>query len=583
MVENIDLKKLKPVIMKYTLYNAYIHNGKAQPPSVLGKILAESPEYRTEAIEILKIIKSVVEEVNSLSRDEQLKRIEIQWPELLEAKDKTEKKALQPLPNTEKYSKIVTRFSPNPDCVLHLGSARALVLSWKYAKIYKGDFYLRFEDTDPRQKRPVLEFYDKIREDLLWLGCKWDREIIQSDRIDIYYEYAEKLLKQGSLYVCTCNPEVFRQLISEMKACNCRDQPPEVQLERWNNMKDGVLAEGAAVVRVKSDLNHRNPAVRDWPALRIVDTKRFPHPRVGDKYRVWPLYNFSCGLDDHLLGITHVIRGKEHLTNEVRQKYLYKYLGWEYPDAVQYGRLKITDALLSKSLIKKGIEDGTFSDYEDPKLATLMALRKRGIEPEAIIEMMIDVGMKPVDVSLSWDTLYAHNRKIIETVSSRYFFVSNPVELEIEKVEKIYYVELALHPDHPERGKRTFRITPINKSVNLFISSQDLKLFQQGAIIRLMGLFNIKVKQLNKKILAAYHSENYDDVRKMHAPIIHYLAPNNSFLGEIKMPDGKAITGLVENSCRELEIHDIVQFERFGFVKINAISSNKLTAYFTHK
>jgi glutamyl-tRNA synthetase len=346
MSENFE--KLDETIRKYSLLNAYLHKGKAQPQVVLGKIIGEMPWLRGKAKEILEKVKGVVEEVNKLSVEEQKRILEENWPELLQVKAKPEKKVLPPLPNVEKYPKIVTRFSPNPDCVLHIGSARAIVLSWKYARMYNGEFYLRFEDTDPRYKRPVLEFYDLIREDLLWLGCKWDKEIIQSDRLEIYYEYAEKLLEMGGGYVCTCPPQIFKEKIFACEPCPCRDLPVETQLERWEKMLDGGFGEGEAVVRVKTDLNHPNPAIRDWPALRIIDTKKFPHPRVGDKYRVWPLYNFSCGLDDHLLGITHIIRGKEHLTNEQRQRFLYHYFGWDYPESIHYGRLKITDAVLSK-------------------------------------------------------------------------------------------------------------------------------------------------------------------------------------------------------------------------------------------
>jgi glutamyl-tRNA synthetase len=182
-----------------------------------------------------------------------------------------EEKRLPPLPNVEKYAQVVTRFSPNPDCVLHLGSARAIVLCYEYARMYKGRFLLRFEDTDPKLKRPVLELYDSVREDLAWLGCKPDEEFIQSDRISIYYDYAEKLLTNGNAYVCTCQPQEFKERTSAKKPCECRDLPLEDHLERWRSMLDGGYPEGEVVVRVKTDLNHPNPAVRDWPALRVID------------------------------------------------------------------------------------------------------------------------------------------------------------------------------------------------------------------------------------------------------------------------------------------------------------------------
>ena len=163
-------------------------------------------------------------------------------------------------------------------------------------------------------------------------------------------------------------------------------------------MLDGTFKEGEAVVRIKTDLSHPNPAVRDWPALRIINTERHPHPRVGSKYRVWPLYNFACGIDDHLIGVSHIIRGKEHLTNQRRQEYMYKHLGWQYPEAIHYGRLKIKGASLSKSKIVEGIRNGTFRDWDDPRLATFAALRRRGISPEAIRRLIIDVGPKTADV-----------------------------------------------------------------------------------------------------------------------------------------------------------------------------------------
>jgi len=582
-VKMSETKKLEETIRKHSLMNAYLHKGKAQPQIVLGKVLGELPRYRGKAKEILEIVNGIVEEVTKLSVEEQKKLIMENWPWLLEEKPKPEKKVLPPLPNADKYPKVITRFSPNPDCALHLGSARAIVLSWKYAKMYNGEFYLRFEDTDPRYKRPQPEFYDLIREDLEWLGCKWDKEIIQSDRLEIYYEYAKKLLENGYAYVCTCKPENFREKILASKACSCRNQPSEIQLEKWEKMLGGNYNEGEAVVRIKTDLNHPNPAVRDWPALRIIDTEKFPHPRVGSKYRVWPLYNFSCGLDDHLLGITHIIRGKEHLTNELRQKYLYRYFGWEYPESIHYGRLKITGAVLSKSKIKLGIENGTYTDYGDPKLATLLALRRRGIKPQAIIEMMVEVGVKPVDVTLSWENLYAINRKIVDPEANRYFFVSNPIQLEISEVEKPYLVKLYLHPDYPERGFRTFQIQPKNGKVKFYVSNTDLQILQPQKVVRLMGLFNIQVKNVeNGKVEAKFHSETYEEAKKFHASLIHYIPFGEGFPATIIMPDGSNVEGLVETSCKKLKPSEIVQFERFGFVRIEKINL-KLIAYFSHK
>ena len=170
---------------------------------------------------------------HSLSRRQLLKRIGLKP----KRKKKLKRKSFRPLPNADKYSKIVTRFSPNPDCVLHLGSARAILLSHEYARIYNGKFILRFEDTDPKIKRPTLKFYDSIRQDLKWLGCTVDEEYIQSDRLPIYYEYTEKLIADGNAYVCECVPEVFRKMIIAKQACPCRELPASEQ--------PGTLAQNA--------------------------------------------------------------------------------------------------------------------------------------------------------------------------------------------------------------------------------------------------------------------------------------------------------------------------------------------------
>jgi len=577
-------EKLRTLIEKAALYNAYTHEGKAQIKAVVGRILAEEPEYRGQPKEVFKLAESVVEEVNRLTLAEQRKILEERWPEALAEKErKAEERLLPPLPNVERYSGVVTRFSPNPDCVLHIGSARAIVLSHEYAESYKGKFYLRFEDTDPRLKRPRLEFYESIREDLRWLGCRWSGEFLQSQRLPIYYEHVEKLLEMGKAYVCLCHPEKFRDLSLACEACRCRDLSSEENLTRWERMLKGEYEEGKAVVRVKTDLQHPNPAVRDWPAMRIIDTSKSPHTLTGDRYRVWPLYNLSCGLDDHLLGITHIIRGKEHLTNEVRQKFLYAHFGWEYPEAIHYGRLKITGASLSKSEIKQGVEGGLYKGYEDPRLATFAALRRRGIQPEAIRRMILDVGIKPVDVTLSWETLYTYNRRILDSTAKRYFFVENPIPLEIKGVERHYSVRLHLHPDHPEWGSRSFEIQPVGQSLTLNISGNDIESLKIGGAIRLMGLFNVKVTDKKAdRVEAVYHSESYEEAKKLRIALIHFIPQGTGVNAEVVMPDATLRQGLAEEACKQLQVGQVVQFERFGFVRIDGLDE-RLTAYFAHK
>ncbi|MEM2202270.1 MAG: glutamate--tRNA ligase [Candidatus Bathyarchaeia archaeon] len=580
--ENIELRE---IIRKFALLNAVKHNGKAQIGPVIGKVLAERPELQTRAKELTILVKEVVNEVNSLPLNEQICAVEKEWPETLAKEKVKEEKRLPPLPNADKYREIVTRFAPNPDCVLHLGSARAIILCYEYARMYNGRFILRFEDTDPKLKKPVMEFYDRIREDLEWLGCKPDEEHIQSDRVPVYYEYAKKLLENGNAYVCTCQPQSFREKVLAQKPCPCRDLSPQEHLERWDRMLEGTYKEGEAVVRIKTDLTHPNPAVRDWPALRVIDIEQCPHPRVGTKYRVWPLYNFASGLDDHLMNVTHIIRGKEHLTNMVRQVYMYKHLGWRYPEAIHYGRLKIKGAHLSKSKIVQGIRESLYKGWDDPRLATFAALRRRGITPEAIKKLIIDIGPKTSDVILSWENLYAYNRKILDPKVNRYFFVPNPVQLLVKRIPRIFTVRLRLHPEYPERGFKEYIIKPskLCDEAPFWISRADLKVLAVGRIIRLMELFNIRVERVEAcSVEATFESESYEEARKVEAPLIHWVPIGMDMPCQVVMPDANIIEGIAEKACKDLKPNDIVQFERFGFVRIDAINA-KITAYYAHK
>lgn len=576
--------ELREFIRKAALLNAVSHDGKAQAGALVGKVLGDKAEYRSRVKELSAVINSVVNEVNGLSLAEQKAIVEKNWPETQKKKE-TEEKKLPPLPNADKYKQVVTRFSPNPDCVLHLGSARAILLSHEYSRIYNGKFILRFEDTDPKVKKPCLQFYESIRQDLKWLGVKVDEEYIQSDRLPIYYQYTEKLVGDGNAYVCTCIPDEFRKLTLAKQACPCRNLPATVHLERWQRMLNGGYSEGQAVVRVKTDLENPNPAVRDWPALRIIDTKKYPHPRVGSKYIVWPLYNLAAGLDDHLLGITHIIRGKEHYTNMVRQKYMYQHLGWEYPEAIHYGRLKITGAALSKSKIVAGIKEGDFADFDDPRLGTFQALRKRGITPEAIKKVIVDVGIKPNDVTLSWETLNAYNRKILDSKSNRYFFVAQPVELEVSGLPKAFQAKLPLHPEHPERGFREYTVSPSGEGrvAGLWISMADAQAMKSGQAIRLMELFNVQIQNLaDTNVTAVYTSEAYEDAKKSKTPLIQWIPKGSEYPAQVVQQDASVTEGFAESACKKLKPDTIIQFERFGFVRVEEVGE-KITVYYAQK
>jgi glutamyl-tRNA synthetase len=283
------------------------------------------------------------------------------------------------------------------------------------------------------------------------------------------------------------------------------------------------------------------------------------------------------------MGITHIIRGKEHLTNQARQEYMYKHFGWKYPETIHYGRLKITGAYLSKSKILDGIRSGVFKSWDDPRLATFAALRKRGIVPEAIRLLIIDVGPRPVDIVLSWENLYAHNRKIIDPVANRYFFIHDPRRLIVKNVSGTITSKIPLHPDRPDRGFRHFEVKPKNGEAHFWISGKDADTLVAGRKLRLMELFNIEIKGITKsQIEAVFHSGPYEEAKRLGITLIHWIPAGTGVPCEVVMPDASIADGIAEDACRNLRLGEIIQFERFGFVRIDSLDK-KLTAYFAHR
>jgi len=564
---------------KYAALNAYTYDGKAQSGPIVGRIMGESPKLRTRAKEVIAIINQVIEEVNSWTREQQEQILKERWPELLVVKKIIEeKKTLPPLENVDKYDEIRTRFAPNPDGPLHLGHSEPIIFNDEYAKRYNGTFVLRFEDTSPDVKSPIPASYQWIRDDITWLGVDIGEEYIQSDRIELYYKYARELLEAGKAYVCTCSSPDFKELYTIMKACPCRELSPETQLERWEKMLDGTFNKGDSVVRIKTDLQHPNPAIRDWPALRIAEST---HPRQGDKYRVWPLYNFSVSIDDHLMRISHIIRGKEHEVNSTRQKYVYDHFGWQFPETINVGRLGLEVGILGKSIIRKGIEDGTYNDWDDPRLGTLRALRRRGLQPETIREIMIQVGPKPINSTLSWDNVASANRKNIEARANRYYFLRDPVTLKVDGVTRDYDVKLPLHPDYADRGYRDHTVKPSGGKSSFMISGTDSENIKVGKVIRLMGLFNIEITKIEAELEGKYHSDDHLEARTLNALFVQWLLKGEGVDAMVVMPDASEAKGLAESECLNLSVDDMIQFERYGFARIDNIKP--LVAYYSHR
>ncbi len=395
---------MKELIRKHALKNALEHEGKAAPGAVINRVLGENPELKKDMKTLGQAVKQEIEKVNQMTLKEIKQELEQKHPELLEKKDE-ERRDLPELPGDT--SKVVMRMAPNPNGPLHLGHARQAILNWFYVKKYNGKYILRFDDTDPKNKVPLKEAYDWIIEDLKWLGIKPDEILYASDRLDLYYKYAEKLIEMEKAYICTCPPEKFRELKNKGEPCQCRNLPKEEQMKRWKKMFT-EYKEGEAVYRVKTDLKDPNPALRDWPGFRIIENNK--HPR-NKNARVWPLLNFNSSIDDHLTGVTHIIRGRDLDFTEHQQKYLYNHFNWKYPETIVTGKLNLEGAILSSSEIKKGIQEGKYTGWDDKRLGTLKALRKKGLKPEAIKQLIWDLGVRKNNATVTWANIEAAAKK----------------------------------------------------------------------------------------------------------------------------------------------------------------------------
>ena len=557
----ILMNDLEEIVYKHALLNAAKHKGSANLGAVIGSIMSQEAELRSRAKEIGPIAGKIVGQVNNLSPEELASEMEKYAVEVKENKPKKEV-GLQELPGT--HENIVMRFAPNPSGPLHIGHARAAVPNGEYVKRHNGKLILRIEDTDP--KRVFEPAYEMIPEDLEWLGITPDEIVYQSDRFETYYDYARQLIENGAAYMCTCDGTTFKELKDNCQPCPCRDNSVEENLELWD--KFGEMDVGEAVLRVKTDINHKNPAIRDWVAMRLVEE---PHPRLGNKYRIYPMMNFSVAVDDHLLGLTHVLRGKDHLANTEKQKYLYEHMGWNMPEFIHYGRLKMEDIALSTSKAKEGIESGEYSGWDDPRLGTLKAIARRGIDPRTIYQLITEIGVKMSDSAISWKKIYGLNRNFIEPIANRYFFVENPVKVAVGGYnDGTVAIERPLHADHTERGNRilTFDGTA-------YLAKEDIK----DGVVRLMDAVNADIE--GDKL--TYNSTSFEDARKQKARIIQWVPVEENLNVKIVMPDGTAKTGLAEISIKDLKVDDIVQFERVGFARLDEITDDEVIFYFAHK
>ena len=552
------------------LSNAIKYQNVPKAGAVLGMVLSAHPELKAQAGAMKSMLADVISEVESLSDEKRRERLsELAPQQLMHATERKVKEkrdtSLPDLPGVE--NGVVMRFAPNPSGPLHLGHARAAFLNDAYVKRYGGRYVLRMEDTDPKRVDP--EAYETIAEDLAWMGVGITETIYQSDRFLLYYDAGKALIEKGHAYVCECESETFRNLKLEKKACPCRGRATPENLSMWESMLDGRYAEGSVSVRLKTDMQHPDPAIRDFPLFRILTS--VSHQRIDAC--VYPLMNLSVAVDDHALGMTHIIRGKDHIANTRRQEYIFDYMDWNKPYYYHYGRMSIEGLVLSTSAMREGITSGIYSGWDDPQLGTMRALRRRGILPEAIGKTMTEIGIGETDISFSWDNLYAHNKSIVDPLSDRFFFVADAVEMQVSGA-KPQKAEAQKFPGEPKRGIRTI---PFDGTV--FV--QDSDIHDQPVMLRLKDLFNVSPEYGSSPLTGMYAGDALADARAAKAPIVQWLPPAYRTSCLIRHPEGD-ISGYCEPEVASY-IGKTVQFERTGFVKVDSAGDGGVIVYYSHR
>ena len=547
---------------KYAVKNASDY-GKAMPGPIISKLMSGSKGASIQDVSLAA--QEAADWANGLSKEDMQKEYAKYSAEFdSERKEKVEKtsKPKMELVGAVKGS-FHTRFSPEPSGYAHIGHAKSALLASTFAQIYDGKVSLYFDDSNPEKEKQ--EFVIAIKQDMKWLGVKFNDEYYASDNIPKIYEYARKLLVAGKAYACSCSVEVMKEMRMHGEACKHSEQKPEENGLIFTEMLGGKFEEGDTVIRFRGDMKSDNTALRDPTILRI---KLDKHYRQGTKYKVWPLYDFNTPINDYLHGITDVIRDKNYELRTPLYYMILEAMGLQKPRISLDARLEIKNNITSKREINIYIEQGLLTGYDDLRLVTLSALRKRGVKPQAIKEFVLRFGMSMTNSTVDISMLLDENKKLIDGEAKRLYYVEDPVKLTV--LEPIAMdVELKLHPT-AKMGSRTYKTDG-----NFFVSGSEAKTFPPaGSTMKLKSLYTLQIKDNTPSLITAYKIDGESDLKvqwvtkeHMDCEVIIPRPPLKDD-GEFDTSSMQISKGYVEKYASKLKEGEIVQFERFGFCKL---------------
>ncbi len=564
------MPELTKQLRKWALQNAVKYTGKANPGAIIGKLLAEKPELKDDMKTLAKEVNAVVKLVNALSLEQQHAELTQLAPELLAPKKKEEQKHELPVLLGAVQGNVITAFPPEPSGVAHIGHASGALFNWTYAQRYGGTFILRFEDTNPELAKK--EYYTAISELLHWLGITWDKQINISDTLLAMYAKAEEFLDKGLFYACTCDGKRMQDKRHLGEACEHRNFSIDQNKSWWREMLAGTWNQNDVVLRFKGDMKHQNGVMRDPVMFRII---KKPHCLHGMKYCVWPSYDFAAAYSDGAEGITHRVRSKEFELRVELQLILQKQMGFVPTFTIEQARINLEGVEANKRKIREKIASGEMTGWDDIRLTTLIALKRRGYTPEGIKNFLFSVGITKTERTLEWASLDAENRKVLDPVVNRYFFVARPEKITITGA-KAQKPELLLHPEHPERGVRTFETAQ-----TFYVAAEDVGLLKQRSLYRLMDCVNFTKTKTGYK----YHSQSHEEYKAKGKRTMHWLPADEAVIVpvEIMMPDASTLKGLGETALKTLKEGTIIQFARFGFCRLDKKENGKLTFWYAHK
>ena len=480
------------------------------------------------------------------------------------------------MPGVKEGELVVTRFPPEPNGFLHIGHAKALFLNYEAANTYRGRMLLRFDDTNPEKEGS--EYVEGILRDIEWLCIRHSKPTFTSDSMDKLYGYCEKLIAAQRAYACTCEPEAVKKNRMARVACGCRKRGAGESLAIFKGMQaKGGIGAGKAVIRFAGDMGSENTTMRDPVLFRIIEARHF---RQGDRYRAWPNYDFVAPVMDSLEGVTHAMRSKEYELRDELYAQLQRALGLKPVGIAGFSRLDILGVPVSKREIRKLIEDGTVGGWDDPRLVTIAALRRRGITPQAIREFVLSFGLSKVESTPNLAKLLALNRKIIDPDAKRYYFARGNKTLEIANAVQ-QEVELKSHPS----GRLGTR--KLAAKGEFYIDENDFAAINEGDTVRLKDFCAVRVVGKDEKgiIEAELIGENarLEDMKtsasarqdfriiqwvpKESALKCRVLVPSELFDGQMLNENSLAVDeGHAELNCGAIRQGEHAQFERYGFV-----------------